>query len=193
MRRSAAAAFAACLVLSGWAPARADDVTDSFDRARKAYEAGQIAKTREEIGLAGTLLAQKRVAQLAALLPAAPRGWTAKDVSNEAGGAMAMAIVGISAERVYERGDQRLTLSVIADSPIVAGLATMLRSGLMGMAGNNRVVRIQDETALYDESDGSLTMVVDGRILLKGEGDGLKLDDLKPFLEAVKLDALKKL
>ena len=76
---------------------------------------------------------------------------------------------------------------------MVAGLATLLRSGLMGMAGNNRVVRIQDETARYDESAGSLTMVVDGRILLKGEGRGLALDDLKPFLEAVKLDALKKL
>src|ERR1043166_8423457 len=58
----------------------AEDVTDALDQARKAYQAGDFATAKQSADLASQLIGQKNAEGFAALLPAAPSGWTAGKV-----------------------------------------------------------------------------------------------------------------
>ncbi len=57
-------------------PAHADEVSDALQAAVDAYAAGDLAKTSEEMTMATQAIGALQSAKLAALLPAAPDGWT---------------------------------------------------------------------------------------------------------------------
>ena len=57
-------------------PARADEVSDALQAALDAYSSGNLAKVSENMTMATQALGKQQSAMLAALLPAAPEGWT---------------------------------------------------------------------------------------------------------------------
>ncbi|HRO12861.1 hypothetical protein [Amaricoccus sp.] len=178
----------AALVLALAQPAAADEFTDTLESALEAYRSGDVSAAREDLDFAGKLLAAMKSEALAKFLPAAPGGWTRGEASDEeaaAGGMMGMFGGGTSAAATYTKGAEQVTVTLVADSPMVSGLGAMI-SGMAGLAGG-KPLRIQRTE--FTEQDGDLQGVVNGRVMVSVTG-GASVEDKRAFLEAMDFGAL---
>jgi hypothetical protein len=177
--------LAALLAASG-GPAAADEFTDVVEQALAAYRGGDVAGAREDLDYALKLLTEVKAKSLEGFLPAAPAGWTREAAEAEgAGMAMAMFGGGAAAAATYRREAAEFTLTLIADSPMVSGIAAMV-SGMASLAGSESR-RIQRTS--FAVSDGLLQGVVDGRVLVSAEGTASP-DEMAAVIETMDFEAL---
>lgn len=178
----AAVALAAALAL----PAAADPVLDGLDAAREAYSAGDIAAAMEELGFVQAALQDLHTKSIAEFLPPAPAGWT-REVTTEIGGIMAMTGGGAGAVGTYSDGSQEFSISIMADSPLIAAMGAMLSSPLVAQAAGGKLERIGDVKVLH--MDGNLTALLDNRILVTAEGAPTEV--MLPLLEQMDFAGLE--
>lgn len=179
-------------VLGGMAaagPAQADEFTDVVGEALAAYGEGDVTGARQELEYALQLLSAMKAQGLAEYLPPAPAGWTkeaaAADTVGAAGAAMAMFGGGTTAAATYRRGTEEFTITLLANSPMVAGIAGMV-SGLGAVAGGEtrRIQRTQ-----FMVTDGEVQGVVADRILVSASG-AAALEDKLAAIDLMDLRAL---
>jgi hypothetical protein len=147
-------------------PLAADEITDALESARDAYEAGDIQYAIEELDFAKQRLAALKTDELAQFLPPAPEGWERR-LDSEIGGAMAMMGGGSGAEAEYTPagGGAGYTITMMADSPMIAAVAAMMsNAGMMGV----QVERVGRQKFIVQ--DGEVTGLVANRILIKAAG-----------------------
>jgi hypothetical protein len=171
-------------------PAWADDVTDQINEALTAYGRKDLPTAIAGLEAALNLMRQGRADIYGALLPAPPAGWTADDVQTIAVG-LAMAGGGTGATRDYHKGDATVTVSILADSPLLQAMSAMASSGIAAMSGMRTLI-VNGRRTLYMKDDGAYTTIVGDRILVRVEGKGQPEDVLKQFLTAVNFAALEK-
>jgi hypothetical protein len=174
--------------------ARADDVEDSIQEATKAYRACDYQGAAGSLEYAAQLVRQKRGGALQAALPQPLNGWTAEDAKAEAMSAMMFGGM-TTAERVYRKGDARVTVRILTDSPMLQGMMGFLTNPAMAAAAGIKMQRIGDQKAMvkYDASskDGELTMVVANRFMITVEGDGAEQQDLVSYAGAIDFKGLQ--
>lgn len=183
MTRIAASLVALMLVAQ---PLAADEFEEVLGSALDAYRDGDLTIVREELDYALQLLAGMRAESLADFLPPAQDGWEREEVDTQ-GGAAALGMFGggTVASATYRRGDDEFTLTIMADSPMVSGMAAMF-SGMAGMGGN-RAVRIQRQQFAVGEEE--VQGVVGGKLLVQAEGR-VPTDVMVAHIEAMDLGAL---
>jgi hypothetical protein len=130
-------------------------VTDQINEALKAYQKHDTQTAIAALDAASSLLRQARAEGLKKLLSAVPSGWTADDAESSAIGA-AMLGGGTTASRIYHNGSQRVEVQIMADSPMLQGMAALLNSPLAAMGGMKTVV-VTGRRMSYIESDNSYT------------------------------------
>lgn len=169
------------------APAMADEFTDTLDSALAAYRDGDVDAAQQDLDYAGKLLTSMKSESLAKFLPPAPAGWTRSDAAPDAdpGGIMGMFGGGTAASASYTREGQEMTLTLIANSPMVSGMAGML-SGLAGMAGG-KPMRIQRTE--FTQNDQDLQGVVNGKVMVSVGGTA-PVEDKSALVDAMDLKAL---
>jgi hypothetical protein len=170
-------------------PASADEFTEVIDAALSAYEDGDVSVAIEELDYALKLLREQKAAGLADLLPEARPGWTRtldEDLSGQGGAAMAMFGGGTAAAATYAGPGGELTLTLMADSPMISGMAAMF-SGVSSMGGG-RTIRIRREQ--FGVTDGEVQGVVDGRVLVSVTGDA-SLEDKQAYIESLDFEAIE--
>jgi hypothetical protein len=172
-------------------PARADDVTEQINEALTAYGHKDLPTAIAGLEAALNLLRQNRADAYGALLPAAPAGWTADDVETVSLG-VAMAGGGAGATRQYHKGNDTVTVSILADSPLLQAISALASSGL-AVLGGMRTQIVNGRRTIYMKDDDAFTTVVGDRILVRVEGKGQPEDTLKQFLTAVDFAAVEKL
>ena len=172
------------------APVRADDVTDQINEALTAYGRKDLPTAISGLEAALNLMRQGRADAYGALLPAAPAGWTADDVETVAVG-VSMAGGGTGATRKYHKGDDTVTVSILADSPLLQAMSALASSGIAAMGGMRTQI-VNGRRTLYLKEDGAFTTFVGDRVLVRVEGKGLPEDMLKRFLSAVDFTAVEK-
>jgi hypothetical protein len=166
--------------------ASADEFTDVIAGALEAYEEGDITVAREELDYAMKLLTEMKAQSLARFLPAALPGWTRTEADAEGGGmAMAMLGGGTTAAATYSDGSQELTITLVANSPMVSGVAAMI-SGMAALGGG-KPIRIQ--RTQFGVNGEDMQGVVDGDVLVSVSGDA-SVEDKTAYLEAMDLRAL---
>ncbi|WP_097177061.1 hypothetical protein [Phaeovulum vinaykumarii] len=175
--------IAATLALPATA-ARADEVTDTLNAARAAYEAGDIAAATEEVAFASQLLQAMKVEGLAAFLPAAPEGWT-REIDTEMNAGLAMMGGGAGAAARYDNGTDSFTITLMADNPMVAAMSGMLGGAMMGAMG--KITRIGREKFVQQDG-GDLVALVGNRVLVQAEGADLEV--MRPVLAAIDFPTL---
>jgi hypothetical protein len=150
------------------APALSDEVSDALKAASDAYAAGDLAKTSEAMTMAHQALGLQQSALLAALLPAAPDGYTREDTADFAKG-FGMMGGGAGAEATYASADGGVSfkLSLVADNPVVGSMGAMLGNAQM-MAMMGKVVKVGDQPLL--SQDGSISALVNARVLFQAQG-----------------------
>jgi hypothetical protein len=183
MLRLISLALAATIAVT---PAVADEFTDTVDSALAAYKANDLKVAREELDYALTLLHGMKSETLGKLLPEPLAGWT-RTASADAGaaaGAMGMFGGGTTASATYTRGAEDITVTLVADSPVVTGIGGML-AGLAGATGTPlRINRTQ-----FSDTGGDLQGVVDGKVMVSVAGSAAQ-EDKVALIESMDFDAL---
>lgn len=183
--------IAAWLVVVSLASARADDVTDQINEALKAYQNHDPQTAIAALDAAANLLRQARVENLKTLLPAVPPGWTADDAEGSAVGA-AMLGGGTTASRTYHNDAQQVEVQIMADLPMLQGMAALLNSPLAAVGGLKTVV-VNGRRMSYTENDNSYMTLVADKVIVKVEGNKETPEPtLKSFIGAIDFAAIEK-
>ena len=169
------------------AAAAADEFTDTLEAALEAYRAGDVSAAQQDLEYAGKLLTAMKSDSLGKFLPPAPAGWTREEAADggEAAGMMGMFGGGTVASATYRRSEETMELSLIANSPMITGMAGML-SGIAAMGGG-KPMRIQRNEFALNEQD--LQGVVGGKVMVSVGGDA-SVEDKTALVESMDLGAL---
>lgn len=175
---------------------RADDVTDSLKAAVDSYQAGNYSEALQSLDFAATVIRQKKSEAVAAILPAAPAGWTAEEAESDAAAA---AVLGgmVSAKRRYTREDGEVSIQVQSDSPLLQTYGMMLSNPAMlaGSGSKLETVKGQRVAISYraESKSGDAKAVIDGRYVVSVEGSSISREDLTTFLAAIDFAKLAKI
>lgn len=181
-------ALAVTLALASAAlPAGADEFTDTMESALKAYNDGDVDGARQDLDYAGKLLGSMKAESLSKFLPDALPGWTRAPASEgDTADFMGMFGGGTTAAATYNRDDSDLTVTLVANSPIVASVGGMI-TGLAGMATGEKPIRIQRTE--FRRDDQELQGVVNNKVMVSVSGSA-SIEDKKAFLDAMDFKAL---
>lgn len=164
------ALITAASLLALWpALAIADDVTDEIDRAKKAYEDGNIAEAKTSLEMAAQLIGQQKAKALQGVLPAPLAGWSSEDSEPSSAGA-SMFGGGIAAGRTYLKGDKSCVVNVIGDSPMLAMVSMVLTNPSMATMSGARVQRIGEQRAMITK-EGEVQLMSPNNYLVNVTGD----------------------
>jgi hypothetical protein len=167
-------------------PVRADEFTDVIEDALEAYRAGDITAAREELDFAMKLLNELKSQSLTGYLPEPLPGWTREEAdARGAGLGMAMLGGGTAAAATYRRGSEEMTITLVANSPMVSGIGAMITG--MGAITGGRPLRIQ--RTQFANNDGQLQGVVENRVMVSVAGNA-SVEDKVAQLEAMDFRAL---
>jgi hypothetical protein len=172
-------------------PARADDVTDQIHQSLTAYGKKDLPTAIAGLQAALNLLRQMRAESYGDLLPDAMEGWTADQVETIPA-AVAMAGGGSGASRKYHKGNAVVTVSILADSPLLQAMSALASSGLAAMSGMRTEI-VNGHRTLYMKDDGAFTSFIGDRVLVRVEGKDQPEEMLKQFLTAVDFAAVERL
>lgn len=164
-------------------PVAADEVTETLQSAMDAYADGDFQYALEELDYARQLMLSQKTDALSGFLPAAPDGWT-RTLNSEMSAGMAMLGGGIGAEAEYSDGTDSFTITMMADNPMVAGMA--------GMIGNASLMGIKMERVgrqKFMNQDGELSGMIDNRILVQASGGDV--DTMLALLGEIDFRALR--
>ncbi|MGD9973108.1 MAG: hypothetical protein AB7S77_08625 [Desulfatirhabdiaceae bacterium] len=174
----------------------ADDVTDSINEALKQYENGEFADAVQSLDYASQLIRQKKGGQLEAFLPAPLAGWKAEEAQSSAAGA-AMFGGGVTAERSYTKGDSRMQVNIITDSPMMQGMMVMFSNPMMATADGGKLEKINGEKAIVkyskENKDGNINLVVGNRFMITIDGSDITREDLLAYAKAIDFKKLSTL
>jgi hypothetical protein len=169
-------------------PVLADDVTDSINEALKQYNNGEFTDSVQSLDYASQLIRQKKGGQLEVFLPIPIPGWKAEEAKSQAAGS-AMFGGGVTAERSYVKGDSRVNVKIITDSPMMQGMMMMFSNPMMATSDGGKLEKINGEKAIVkysnDNKDGNINMLIAGRFLVTVEGNDLARQDLIAFAQGI--------
>jgi len=187
MKRILPVGLALALALSGTGRALADEFTDTIESALSAYRDGDVTAAQQDLDYAGKLLTAMKSVSLARLLPAALPGWTREEATDGADGSGVMGMFGggTTTAATYRKGGEEMTITLIANSPMVSGMAGML-SGLSAMGGG-KPIRIQRTEFSLNEQD--LQGVVGGKVMVSVAGNA-SVEDKTAQVDAMDFKAL---
>lgn len=141
------------------------------------------------------------VAVLTAALPAAVAGYQRGEVSSATSGVGG--ISGSNAEAYYSKGDARMNLAItdLGGAGALAGIAGALNVNASNESGGRYekvgTVNGRMTSEIFDRNNGhgEYSVLVGQRLIVKAEGEGVSMNDLKAAVAAVdpgRLEALAK-
>ena len=177
--------LATALIITGpVVSAHADEVEDAIKEALEAYQNEDRNTARQQLSYAVQLIGQQAADALGKVLPDALSGWEAEDVESNSAG-LAMLGGGIQAKRAYTKGDDRVEIQVIGDSPLLSQFMALMSNPAMAAAMGSKPTKINGQMALVD-SDGKISMVIANRFLVTVEGSASS-DDKTAYAKAIDL------
>jgi hypothetical protein len=182
--------FAVLVLFAGMVGvARADDISESIELARKSYLSGDLAGAKQSLDLASQLIGQKNAEGFAALLPNPLPGWKADRAQSTAMGAV---MFGASvASRSYSNASgENVEVQITGDSAMVMQFATLLSNpqiaGAMG-----KLIRVGSQRAIQT-AEGDVNMVISNKFLVTVQGSGSAGDKIA-YAQAVDIIKLTKM
>lgn len=180
-----------CMFLAG-SPvavmAAEDDVVTSINEGMEFYQDGEYAEAVSSLNYAVQLIQQKKGETLGSLLPEPLDGWEAREAESQAAGA-AMFGGGVTAEREYTRGDSRVSVQIVTDSPMMQSVMMMFSNPMFATADGGKMVRVGKQKAIVryqkDDRSGQVQMVVDNRFLVTVDGDDVTREEMLEYAKAI--------
>jgi len=171
----------------------ADEVTDTIEGALSAYKNGEYSMAAEDLGYALELIKQKKGENLKDYLPEPLTGWKAEAAEAQTAGAGMMG-GGTIVNRIYEKGEGRVKIEIVTDSPLMQSFAMVLANPAFATSDGGKLMRIGRQKAIvsYDAQghSGDIKMVVGNRFLVTVEGTAVSESDLVDYAKAIDLEKL---
>ena len=169
-------------------PVLADEVTDSINEGLSQYNNGAFAEAVQSLDYASQLIRQKKGGQLEAFLPKPIPGWKAEAARSQAIGT-AMFGGGVTAERSYSKGESRVDVKIVTDSPLMQAMMMMFTNPMLATSDGGKLEKINGEKAIVkynsDNKDGNINIVIANRFLITVEGNDVTLQDLSAFAQGI--------
>lgn len=172
------------LFIASATPVLADDIEDTIKSALDAYRDGDAAYAADELSFALQLLKERQAGDLQSFLPAPRANWIRKNDEDAAAAIGFMGGTGAVAE--YKSGSKRFTITLMMDSPMIAGMAAMISNPAVIASSGGKLVRVGREK--FASMDGNVTGLVGNRVLIQAEGDDT--DAIIDHLETMDLRGL---
>jgi hypothetical protein len=182
--------FAVLVLLAGMVgAARADDISEAIELARKSYQSGDLAGAKQSLDFASQLIGQKNAEGFAALLPNPLPGWKADRAQSTAMGAVMFGASVASRSYSNANGDN-VEVQITGDSAMVMQFATLLNNpqiaGAMG-----KLIRVGSQRAIQT-ADGDVNMVIASKFLVTVQGSGSANDKIA-YAQAVDIIKLTRM
>lgn len=132
--------IAAMLLAIAVAPALADDITEELKSAIEKYEGGDVAGAVDAVRLAETWLLEKQGSALTGVFPDLD-GWE-KEVGESQAAGMAMMGGGITANCEYTKGDDRMEVTIVGNSPLLAMASGIVGNAFMASSSGYKIIKI---------------------------------------------------
>lgn len=130
-----------------------EGVEATLEEARKAYRAGDLEAARFKLQQAMTEVDLAIAREVLALLPTQMGDMTYTD-TDETVGSAALGFAGLYVSRTYLSDDESsASVQVIADSPLLAGLNTVLSLPIGAFDSNQKRIRIGGYRGLLQKQD----------------------------------------
>ncbi|MGB5451860.1 MAG: hypothetical protein WBM59_04260 [Sedimenticolaceae bacterium] len=174
--------------------ATADEVEDQINLALDSYRSKNYKAAVDDLNYAVAQIQEKLNSTNATLLPEPLDGWTATEVENNSAG-MAMMGGGTQMSRSYQRGSESLEISIIAGSPMVAGLLMMINNPmLLSSSPDMKPYRHKRIKGMQQVSGNRVetTLALAGQIMV--QVDATNLADpavIEQYLEAMDFDQIQ--
>ncbi len=170
----------------------ADDISDTLKEAMVSYEKGDYVQTREDLVYAMELLKQKKGDSIKSLLPDALAGWKAEEANAETAGA-GMFGGGSTVSRIYTKGDAKVTIEVVTDSPLLQGLGSIIGNPIFSSGGKLMRIKREKATIKYDtkRKSGEIMIMLDKRFLITVKGRKVSEETLIDYAKAIDFKKIK--
>ena len=181
MRLASLLVLAAALALV--APARADEVTDQLDQAKKYYDGGDLPGAIAELEFALQAMRGRIGQALLATFPPPPDGWTVREAEGQPQGQVPMMGSGTMLSRTYSDGKEAsIEAQLMSGGGFLQGLAGMfMNPQVMAAQPNAKRVRVGRENAVvtYEAAARSAQLVLDigGKATIMLQGQNLASGD----------------
>jgi hypothetical protein len=175
---------------------QADDVSDTIGEALKSYESGEFSDAVEDLNYALELIKQKKSEGLQDYLPEPLAGWNAKEATSQTAGA-AMFGGGLSAERKYTKDKSYVTISIMADSPVLQGMMGLFTNPMFATSDGGKLERINRQKAIVkynkEAQSGDIKIVVAKRFMVTIEGRKVSREDLVAYAKGINYKKMSKM
>jgi len=170
----------------------ADDITDTMEDAMSAYKEGNYVQAQEDLTYAMELLKQKKGETIQGFLPDALDGWKAEEAKSESAGS-GMLGGGSTTSRTYTKDKSKIVISVVADSPLLQGLGSLLGNPMFNSGGKLKRINREKATIKYNtkQKSGDITIMLDKRFLITVEGSKVTEDELVEYAKAIDFKKIK--
>jgi hypothetical protein len=153
----------------------ADAVSEQIESGLKAYKDKNYKVAMDELKYASAAIAKLDAQENNKLLPDAIEGWS-KEEGADNSAAMAMLGGGTMTSATYKKGSEEIKIEIIANSPMVAGVAMMLNNPLLAQADKNTQAFRHDGAKGVKKDEGAtveITLLLAGQIMIKLTGNNL--------------------
>ena len=187
------------LILVSWGstPPWADEILEAMNEAIEAYKEQEYAEATESLDYAKQLIQQLRSEGIMKFLPEALPGWESKTAKTQSMGMMG-GMSGVQKEYwkagTGNQGRKRVTINIMAESPIMQGMMTMFNPMYAGAQGG-KLQKIKRNKAIVkydpDRRSGEANVLVDKRYIVSVKGDSVDENDVLDYAKAVNYKGLK--
>ncbi len=181
----------------GFTPAYADEILEALNEAIGAYNDKEYVEAVESLDYAKQLIQQLRSEGIMKFLPEALPGWESKTAQTQNMG-MLGGMSGVQKE--YQapgsgnQGRKRITINIMAESPMMQGMMTMFNPMLAGAQGG-KLQKIKRNKAIVqynpDGKSGEINVLVKKSYIVSIKGQSVDKKDLMDYAEAVDYKGLK--
>lgn len=166
--------LAAVLLLS-LSSLSADAISDQIEAGLKAYKEQNYKVAMEELKYASAAIAKLDAQSNKKLLPDALSGWT-KEEGEDNSAAMAMLGGGSMTTATYQKGNEKIKIEIIANSPMISAVAMLVNNPLIAQLDKNtQAFRYQGAKGVKKDEGTKIeyTLLLAGQVLIKLTGRNL--------------------
>ncbi len=170
----------------------AGEIEDAIQEGLSAYKSGDLTTAAAQLDYAATLIRQAKAGKITAVFPEPFPGWEADQAESNSAGGMMMG-GGITANRSYSKGDARVDIQLVMDSPMLQSMMAMFSNPSMIAMTGGKLTKVQGHKAMFkkeSEEDMQITLIVNNNALFTLDGSGVSEKELKAYAEKLNLNAL---
>ena len=181
----------------GVTPSWADEIVEAMNEAIQAYEEKEYNEAVESLEYAKQLIQQLRSEGIIKFLPEPLPGWESKTAQTQNMGMMG-GMAGVQKEYwapgSENQGRKRITINIMAESPVMQGMMAMFNPMYAGAQGG-KLQKIKRNKAIVqynpDSRSGEANILVKKSYIVSVKGQSVDKKDLMDYAEGVDYKGLK--